>query len=193
MSLIKLENKLSAEQIKHVRQWLRGSNVVIKLRGSRSSKLGDFKVNGDSFQISVNFDLVPELFFFTLTHEIAHLLCYKKFKRKVKPHGKEWKSIFAELIENSLKTYSIEFQEILKIFKKNPKASYYSFSPMVVYFDKTSGKETTYLQDIPLNSTFRIKGKLFIKKRKRKVRYLCTESSTGKSYLIHALANVEKV
>lgn len=193
MSLNKLEKKLSNIQINHLKNWLKDDNVIIKVSKKRNSKLGDFRVNKNNFQISVNYDLAPELFFLTLTHEIAHLKCYKAFKNKVKPHGNEWKNMFAYLIEDSIETYSTDFQVILKTFKKNPTANYYSFAPMVIYFDKINGNEITYLKDIDENESFVLKGKIFTKKRKRKIRYLCTEFATGKNYLIHALATVEKL
>lgn len=193
MSLNKLDKKLSHIQINHLKNWLKEDNVIIKVSKKRNSKLGDFRVNKNNFQISVNYDLAPELFFLTLTHEIAHLKCYKAFKNKIKPHGKEWKNMFSYLIEDSINTYSADFQTILKSFKKNPKANYYSFAPMVIYFDKINGKEITYLKDIAENDSFFLRGKIFVKKRKRKIKYLCTEIATGRNYLIHALATVEKL
>jgi Zn-dependent peptidase ImmA (M78 family) len=50
----------------------------------RSSKLGDYRYrSGETQQISINGDLEPQLFFFVLTHEIAHLITFSADRKNI--------------------------------------------------------------------------------------------------------------
>ncbi|HAD34265.1 MAG TPA: hypothetical protein DCF44_07170 [Chitinophagaceae bacterium] len=45
--------------------------------------------------MSVNGNLNSYHFLITLLHEIAHMLVWEQFRNRVKPHGLEWKHVFA--------------------------------------------------------------------------------------------------
>jgi predicted SprT family Zn-dependent metalloprotease len=47
----------------------------------------------NSHQITINGTLEPQLFFFVLTHELAHLIAFEKYGRRISPHGQEWKKL----------------------------------------------------------------------------------------------------
>ena len=68
---------------------------MVKITKPRKSKLGDFRIliNGRG-QISVNENLNRYAFLITITHELAHAFVWKRYKTRVMPHGKEWKSTF---------------------------------------------------------------------------------------------------
>ncbi len=85
-----LPNELALQWIV---QWTEPYSMQLKISKSRKGKLGDYrKINSTyTHKITINHNLVPELFFLTLTHEIAHMRVYDKFTmRKISPHGKEW-------------------------------------------------------------------------------------------------------
>ena len=42
---------------------------------------------------------------FRSTHELAHLLAFEKYGRKISPHGEEWKSTFREMLIESIEIY----------------------------------------------------------------------------------------
>ena len=68
--------------------------ISLIVKKERKTKHGDFRVlkTGDC-QITINSNLNPFRFLITLIHEIAHYKAYKIYKRKIRPHGKEWKEI----------------------------------------------------------------------------------------------------
>ena len=51
-------------------------------------------------------------------------------------------------------------------------------------------KRTVSLEELDENALFAINKKTYLKGKLRRTRYLCKEMSSGKSYLIHALAEV---
>ena len=79
----------------YLNQW----QVKIVITRKRYTKHGDFRAlpNG-GHQITVNEMSNPYRFLITTLHEIAHLITYKDFGPKIKPHGKEWKHTFREII-----------------------------------------------------------------------------------------------
>ena len=89
------------ESVLPVLDFLNTSNVQLKITKSRSTKLGDYRppIRSKFHKISVNHDLNKYNFLITLIHEFAHLNTWEEHKRKVKPHGKEWKQKFRELMD----------------------------------------------------------------------------------------------
>lgn len=59
----------------------------------KNSKLNLNSLHTISLQIKLN----PYILLFTFVHELAHLISSKNFKN-IRPHGKEWKKTFKELI-----------------------------------------------------------------------------------------------
>jgi hypothetical protein len=88
-------------------------------------------------QISINGDLEPQLFFFVLTHEIAHLITFSA-DRKILPHGKEWKTCYRNLLLESLDIYEEDFRPMVIAFSKTPKANYMATPEIVRYFSKNT-------------------------------------------------------
>ncbi|MCX6225736.1 MAG: hypothetical protein NTV01_13460 [Bacteroidia bacterium] len=72
-----------------VNSWLIASPVPVALAKNRRSKHGDFRAprQGRPALITINHDLHPVEFLITLAHEIAHFRNWKKFGRRVRPHG----------------------------------------------------------------------------------------------------------
>lgn len=104
---------------------LKNHPIHIKIVNNRATKHGDFKRkrNGD-FQITLNNTLNQYQFLFTLVHELAHWVTFKKHKR-VKPHGKEWKQNFQHLMLPFLQPtiFPSHLLPHLANYLKNPKAS----------------------------------------------------------------------
>lgn len=176
-----------------VEKWCENYPVIIKVKPARKRKLGDYRKEKTHHQISVNNDLHPDLLFLTLTHEIAHLISFAHYGNEIKPHGKEWKFIFSELIKESIQVYPKPLQVILANFAKNPKANFYAYAPLVNYFHHEDNPDTIFLQDLKEGSYFFLEDKKFIKGKKRKIKYICTEQISGKSYVIHGLAPVKLI
>jgi len=182
--------------VPYVNDLLCSTKVLFRIVPPRKTKLGDFRkpLNGKSIpQITVNNNLNPYAFLITTLHEIAHLHTYLRYGHSVKPHGKEWKYEFQQVLLPLISAQ--KFPETLKLCLKNTitntKASSFSDIPLnraLREFDRD--KKGCHLEKIELGKHFTLNKKLFKKGKLRRTRYLCTEVSSGKTYLIHALAEV---
>ncbi len=182
--------------VPYVHDLLCSTKVLFRIVPPRKTKLGDFRkpLNGKSIpQITVNNDLNPYAFLITTLHEIAHLHTYLRYGHSVKPHGKEWKYEFQQVLLPLISAQ--KFPETLKLCLKNTitntKASSFSDIPLnraLREFDRD--KKGCHLEKIELGKHFTLNKKMFKKGKLRRTRYLCTEVSSGKAYLIHALAEV---
>ncbi|XJR84307.1 SprT-like domain-containing protein [Elizabethkingia anophelis] len=111
MSLQVLQKYLPEGAIFFIEKWLKPYSCHIRITKKRNSKLGDYRYrSGETQQISINGDLEPQLFFFVLTHEIAHLITFSA-DRKILPHGKEWKICYRNLLLESLNIYEEDFRQ----------------------------------------------------------------------------------
>src|SRR5215218_9413611 len=83
-----------------VAAYLQQYKVHLTVARERKSILGDYRNahNNRNHRISVNGNLNKFSFLITLLHELAHLLTFEKFDNSVSSHGKEWKTIFGQLL-----------------------------------------------------------------------------------------------
>lgn len=174
--------------------WFSEHQFNLKIKNSRSTKLGDFRPPKKTVElptITINKDLNPEQFLITLTHEFCHLIVWEQHKNKVKPHGKEWKSVFSEhlifLVNNQI--FEEPLATIILRHARNPKAS--TFADPVLYKHLNKQKNQLLLKDLSTNQSFSFKNRLFIKKETRRTRAICMEIKSNKMYLINLMAEVE--
>ena len=171
-------------------------NLHLKIVNERVTRHGDYRktANGQHL-ITVNASLNTYRFLITLIHEIAHLIAFSEFGRRIKPHGKEWKFTFQRLMLPFLRPeiFPIQLLPLLALHFKNPKASSDTdakLSLALKQFDPANDKN--YIFEIPLGGEFRLyNGKIFKRGNKRVKRYECVETSTGKVYLFNPNAEVE--
>jgi SprT protein len=193
-----LKKYLPKEFVVYVSDLIIHSNVKFKIVAPRSTKLGDFRAsskNDGKPQITINGDLNPYAFLITTLHELAHLNTFHCYGAGVNPHGKEWKKEFTALLEPILNVSTLPFDIKNTLTKsiKNPKASSCSDIHLTRVLKKyDQAKNTQTLEELDENAIFSINKKVFTKGKLRRTRYLCNELVTGKSYLIHALAEVKK-
>src|SRR6266516_2658100 len=96
-----LESFLPEGTLSLLQPVLEGFSVVIRIKGTRKSKYGDYRpLKGRKWehQITLNNDLNPYSFLVTLLHEIAHMYAFEAYKGKVKPHGQEWRTCYSRLL-----------------------------------------------------------------------------------------------
>ena len=76
-------------------------------------------------QITVNENLNPYAFVITYLHEVAHYKVNTIYKRRKLPHGKEWKTLFKELMLPVLNSHIFpeEVLSNLHNYLQDPKAS----------------------------------------------------------------------
>ncbi len=113
MSIQSLETYLPKNTLDHLRNWFSDYSIHIKITKNRNSKLGDYrKLRDHSHEITINSTLQPQLFFFVLTHELAHLIAFEKFGRRISPHGKEWKHTFRQMLLESIEVYEEDLNRL---------------------------------------------------------------------------------
>lgn len=177
-------------------QLLKANNVNLKIVNQRVTRHGDYrKMPNGQHQVTVNANLNPYRFLVTLVHEIAHLEAFIKYGKFIKPHGKEWKLTFQQLMLQFLRpeVFPNHLLPVLAIHFKNPKASSDTdakLSLALKQYDPPNDKN--YIFEIPYGGTFRLyNGKIFKRGNRRVKRYECLEVSTGRLYLFNPNAEVD--
>lgn len=191
-----LHRYLPEKSIDRIFSLIRQEGVHLKIVSERRTRHGDYrKLSNGQHQITINANLNKYRFLITLIHEIAHLLAFKKFGRRIKPHGNEWKYTFQHLMLPFI-TPSIFPHELLPLLArhfKNPKASSDTDVALAIAlkrYDPDNQKD--FLFELQKGSIFRTSnGKVFKKDRKRVKRFECIELSTGKIYIFQPHAEVE--
>jgi SprT-like family len=180
------------ELIKH-------NNVHLKIVNERQTRHGDYrKAISGKHEITVNSNLNKYRFLITLVHEIAHLVAFEKFGRKILPHGIEWKMTFQRLMVPFIRPEIFPHSVLPLIAKhfKNPIASSDTDAKLAFALKQFDERKIDihFIHEVPNGSFFRIKnGRIFQKKGLRVKRYECLEVSTAKIYLFNANAEVEIV
>jgi hypothetical protein len=178
-------------------QLIENHAIHLKIVNERKTRHGDYRQMGQVHQITINANLNKYRFLITLVHEIAHLIAFQKYGRFIKPHGKEWKHTFQQLMLPLLNPsiFPSRLLPLLARHFKNPTASSDTDAVLSVAlkeYDPTSDKN--YIFEIPMGSTFRIpNGKIFKKGKKRVKRYECLEMESGKVYIFQPNAQVELI
>jgi len=193
-----LEKYIPQASVSPIFQLIKKYNLQLKIVNERVTRHGDYrKLPNGHHQITVNVNLNPFRFLITLLHETAHLIAFKKFGRRIKPHGKEWKQTFQNLMLPYLRPeiFPIQLLPILAIHFKNPRASSDSdtkLSLALKQFDPPNDK--IFIFEIPFDGKFKLyNGKLFRRGNKRVKRYECVEISTGRMYLFNPNTEVEYI
>ena len=181
-----LSKYIPERSIASVINLLKAEGVYLKIVSERKTRHGDYrKLSDGRHQITVNASLNSYRFLITLIHEIAHLVAIKKYGQYIKPHGREWKHCFRQLMLPLIRP-EIFPQALLPFIAhhfKNPKASSdtdANLSLALQKFDQVQDK--TFVYQLRTGSKFRIyNGKVFIKGQKRVKRYECKEVSSSRT------------
>ena len=173
--------------------------VHLKIVNHRVTRHGDYRRLPNGLHlITVNASLNKYRFLITLVHEIAHLVAFETYGRRIKPHGTEWKHTFQHLMVPFIRpeVFPTQLLPIIANHFKNPKASSSTDARLSIAlkaFDEEE-RELSYVYELPMGSVFRLyNGKLYKKGKKKVKRYECVELSTGRLYLFQPNAEVELV
>ncbi len=175
------------------------NGVHLKIVNERVTRHGDYRrLTDGKHQITVNATLNKYRFLITLVHEIAHLVAFEKYGRRIKPHGLEWKQTFQYLMLPFIRpeVFPSGLLPLLARHFRNPKASSSTDANLSIALKRfdTQQSDKTYVLELPIGSVFRMyNGKLFKKGNKRTKRYECVEVSSGKVYLFQPNAEVELI
>lgn len=195
MSIKTLEQYLPEHTFPYLKKWFADHYIHIKITKNRNSKLGDYRRLPDrSHQITVNSTLDKQLFFFVLTHELAHLIAFDKFNYRISAHGKEWKETFRDMLLESIDVYQDDLKPIISSFSKNPKANFMASPELVRYFHIEDPEDNlVFIENLSINDSFLYKGDEYVILEKKKKLYLCHHLKSSKKYLFRPLAKVEKL
>ncbi len=175
----------------------------------RRTRLGDFtKKPRERPRITLNANLNPYNFLITYLHEVAHHVVYAAFPRKkIAPHGQEWKTAFKELLFPVLNESCFPTDVLIPLqrYAANPKASTGSDAALVLALAQhsTTGSESGDADASNINKktllhlsegvNFVFQQREFTRGPLRRTRVLCFERASKRRYTIpaHALVLVE--
>jgi hypothetical protein len=183
-----------------VSTYLYTHRIHLTVTRERSSVLGDYRnaVHGKNHRISVNGNLNPYAFLYTLIHEIAHLLVYDQYGHRVASHGREWKHVFSLLLKEFLveDIFPADIRAAIAASLGNPAASSCAEDGLLRVFRKyDKGKEdVVFVEEIEQGGLFAIKeNRIFRRGPKIRKRYKCVEVRTGREYLFSPVYEVKPV
>jgi SprT protein len=137
--------------------------------------------------------LTPQLFFFVLTHELAHLIAFEKYGRRISPHGNEWKETFRNMLLESLEVYEEALKGIIVKFSKSPKANFMASPDLVKYFHiETQDDTLQFIEELQKGDFFIYRNEKYLLEGLIKKNYLCKNLATGRKYSFKPLARIEK-
>jgi len=115
---------------------------------------------------------------------------------KVLAHGREWKIIYAQLLDQFLKhpIFPPDIEKELLISLRNPAASSCAEDDLLRVLRKydAAGSKFQLVDELMTHSIFRTgDGRVFQKGKKLRKRFQCKEVSTGKIYLFSPVYEVE--
>jgi len=183
-----------------VTAYLQQYHVHLTIARERSSILGDYRHRTEhtNHRISVNGNLNPYSFLVTLLHELAHLLTFEKYGRRAQPHGREWKTIFGQLLQQFLnnRIFPPDIEKELLLSLDNPAASSCAEAGLLKALRNYDKKEKNQymVEELPPHGLFKLKdGRVFQKGEKLRKRFKCKEIATGKWYLFSPVYEVVDV
>ncbi|AZA55746.1 MULTISPECIES: SprT-like domain-containing protein [Chryseobacterium] len=194
MSIQSLEKYLPHNTLQYLKIWFSDYYIHIKITRNRNSKLGDYrKLPDNSHEITINSTLAPELFFFVLTHELAHLIAFEKYGKRISPHGSEWKETFRQMLLQSIEVYEENLRPIIIKFSRSPKANFMASPDLVKYFHiEKQDDALVFIEELQKGDFFIYRNEKYLLEGLIKKNYLCKNLATGRKYSFKPLARVEK-
>jgi SprT protein len=179
-----------------IADWFITNKTVLNITRDRRSKLGDFRSarNGNPPIITVNHNLNKYAFLITLLHEMAHANVYRNNKKRVAPHGTEWKKEFRAIAM----PYAIsgifpsDISEVFIKYLENPTASSTSSVSLAsVLRNYDTGTSETLVSMLAPETHFVFgKNRVFKMIGKVRTRYKCYCVSDKRTYLFSPMAPV---
>jgi hypothetical protein len=180
--------------------YLRQYKVHLTVARERKSILGDYRhrTQQDNHRISVNGNLNKWSFLITLLHELAHLLTFEQHGNKVMAHGREWKLIYGQLLDQFLrhKIFPPDIEAELLHSLQNPAASSCAEDGLLRVLRRYDDNHQCLrlVEELPSNALFRTSdGRVFQRGKKLRKRFQCAEVKTGRIYLFSPVYEVEEV
>ncbi len=190
-----LRDRLPTGAVPVVMEWLRHNRVQVRISAPRRTKLGDYRspTGRQPARITVNGDLDPYAFLVTLVHEFAHHVTFERCGPRVRPHGAEWKSTYAELMRPYLAPAVMphDVRAALERHLTDASASSCADHDLQRVLHRYSGHRTPLLDELPEHTIFRSMGRLFVKGATRRTRVACRCLNDRRLYTMDRMAGVQ--
>lgn len=195
-----LQQYLPPSTFEAVLHYLQLYKVHLTVARERKSILGDYRHRHgtQTHRISVNGNLNPYAFLVTLLHELAHLLTFEKWGNRVAAHGREWKTVFGQLLAQFIQqgVFPDDIKNVLLQTLHNPAASSCADEALLRILKKYDEKKsaTLFVEDVPAGSLFKTPdGRVFQKGERIRKRFRCLEAATSRLYLFSPVYEVTLV
>src|SRR5215204_4624820 len=195
-----LQDFLPANTYEPVLVYLQQYHVHLTVARERKTILGDYRhrTQRQNHRISVNGSLNKYAFLITLLHELAHLLAFENFGNRVASHGKEWKTIFGQLLAQFIEhnIFPPDIKSSLLQSLHSPAASSCADEVLLKTLKKYDENEShlIFVDDVKQGSLFKTHdGKIFRKGEKIRKRFRCEEVKTKRIYLFSPVYEVELI
>lgn len=193
---------LPAAAVDHVARLLDGYAVDLRVVRPRRTKLGDHRPPPGPFRphrITVNADLNPYAFLTTLLHEVAHAATWERHRlrrRRLRPHGAEWKQEFAAVLEPVVVAgvFPADVAAAVARSLANPAAATCSDRDLLLALARYDQprEDRVRVEDLVEGTWFRIDGRhAFRAGRLVRTRRRCFAAGSGREYRVHGLLFVE--
>ena len=196
-----LSHYLPEGSFEAVVQLINQYKVHLTVTKARKSVLGDYRHAGlgANHKITVNGNLNKYEFLITLLHELAHLLCFEQYRNRVEAHGKEWKGIYSDLLAAFIRMeiFPADIQKSLQKTLLNPAATANGETALLLVlrrYDTVKKEGHAFVAHLPEGTLFEsLKGRVFRRGKKRRIRIECVEIATGHVYSFSALTEVKVI
>jgi SprT protein len=195
-----LQKYLPPDTYEAVLHYLQHYQVHLTVARERKSILGDYRHRhgGQTHRISVNGNLNPYAFLVTLLHELAHLLTFEKWGNTVAAHGREWKTVFGQLLAQFIQhnVFPEDIRNVLLQSLHNPAASSCADEALLRILRRYDEKKEArlFVEEVPDGTLFQTHdGRIFQKGERVRKRFRCLEVATKRLYLFSPVYEVELV
>lgn len=177
-------------------QQFEATPVAISVTRSRRSKWGDYRIHPkEPPAISVNGDLPPAFFLMTLLHELAHHHVHLRYGlRRVPPHGTEWKTAFAALMQPLLvddRAFPNDMLPLLRRHMKSPKANATADQALYRVYLSLVNDASLLLEQLEMGEIFTFRKRSFKVGERVRKRIVCECLATRRKYLFQPLTPVQ--
>lgn len=187
----------------YVRGLLAGGAIELRLSRPRRTKVGDHRPpcrKQPRHRISLNDDLNPHALLTTLLHEIAHAATWDRHRsrRRVRPHGSEWKAEFARLLRPVVAGRMLPHDVLIALGRSLENAAAATCNDRglalaLSRYDRVDPR-LVFVEALAPGTAFRTDaGMWFRLGPKLRTRYKCIELRTGQEYRMHPLCRVTRL
>lgn len=178
-------------------RWISDHKITLTITDTRQSVFGDYRwpQGKKGHRISVNGDLNQYAFLITFVHEMAHLTTWEKFRNTVSSHGKEWKQEYKMLMDEftGRKIFPTDIRTAFKHHLVAPTHSHSIDETLMKVLRKYDVVRGNFLSDLAEGSLFEFQERIYLKGKKLRKRFKCTDIKTHREYLFNPIAEVKKI